>query len=79
MNSIKLAPVDVSYTLNSTMQRRNVETDDIPTLNKGPKLLYENQHTYKLLKKYKPEQDISNVKGFASMAKFNPQDVGLPK
>lgn len=75
---IKLAPIDISYTLNSTIQRRNTKINNIPTLTGGPKLMYDDR-TYKLLKKYKPEQDISNVKGFASMAKFNPQDVGLPK
>jgi hypothetical protein len=77
MNSINLAPVDVSYTLNSTVQRRNVER--IPTMESGPKRLYENNHTYKLAKKMKPKQDISKVSGFASLAKFDPEDLGIPK
>ena len=78
--SIPLAPVDVSYTLHTTMQRRNVEQQTIPTMTQGPKMLYENQKTYKLAKRLKPvNQDISNVQGFASLAKFDPQDLGIPK
>lgn len=78
--SITLAPIDISYTLHTNMKRRNVNNKNIPIMKQCSKLLYENQLTYKLAKKLKPiKQDISNVKGFTTLAKFDPADLGIPK
>lgn len=76
---IPLAPVDVSYTLNNTMQRRKVNSDEIPILKNGPKLLYNDEKTFNLVKRNRRVVDMSNVKSLSKMAKYDPQDVGLPK
>lgn len=77
MSKINLAPVNIAYTLNSKMYKRHVA--EIPSMDCGPKLLYQNQHTYKLKKKYKPNNELCNIQGLASMPKFNPQDLGIPE
>lgn len=76
---IPLAPIDVSYTLNSTMQRRFVETENIPIFKNSPKLLYNDEKTFNLIKSFRLNSDISKVKGISKMTKYDPQDVGLPK
>lgn len=77
MSQIILAPIDVAYTLNTTIKIRKVE--DFPIMTQKPKMNYENIKTYQIVKKSKPTFDINKVMGFATMNKFNPQDLGLPK
>lgn len=71
------APIDASYTLNNNNNK--IDFKNIPIKTSLSKTLYENTRTYKLIKSNKVSFDINKVSGFASLAKFNPQDLGLPK
>lgn len=74
--NIPLAPVNISYTLHTSIQRRHV--NEIPIITQQPKMLYSYQHTFNLIQP-KPKPSYDSVSGFASMDKFDPQDMGLPK
>ena len=77
MKPIPIAPLDVSYVLNSEMKRRNVE--EIPIKTQPSLTLFQNMRTFKLKKSNKPKFNLEKVSGFSSLHKFNPQDLGLPK
>jgi len=77
MKPIPIAPLDVSYVLNSEMKRRKVE--EIPVKTEPSITLFQNIRTYTLKKSNKPNFNLEKVSGFASLHKFNPQDLGLPK
>lgn len=77
MKNQLIAPVNSSYTLKSNNKCNNVL--DIPVKTLPSKTLYHDVKTFTLRKTIKPKFDLEKVTGFASLNKFNPQDLGLPK
>lgn len=78
MKTIPIAPLHISYILNSEINCRNV--DDIPIKTQPSKTLYQNMRTFTLKKSHKIDINTNNtIPGVASLSRFNPQDLGLPK
>jgi len=77
MKPTLMAPVNSNFVLKSINNCNNKR--DIPIKTQPSKTLYHDIKTYTLRKKNKIQFNLENVTGFASLNKFNPQDLGLPK
>ena len=66
-----LAPIDMCYTL----KPRQNSLKEIPIKTNFPQLLYQNERTFDLVERPKPEVDIEKVQGFAHKNLFNPQKL----
>ena len=73
---MNLASVDTGYILNNIIFERNV--GEIPIKTTQYTKMYKNINTFNLIEKHNYDSDISKVKGFEQMKKFNPQDTGMP-